>query len=66
MKKTIFYISLVLLIIILVNIIQILATDFQRLTEYGFGYLSGKFILLILFGAIVFFTRKHNALDNNE
>ncbi len=66
MKKTIFYISLVLLIIMLVNIIQILSTDFQRLTEYGFGYLLGKFILLILFGAIVFFTRKYNALDNND
>ncbi len=60
MKKTIFYISLVLLIIVLVNIIQILLTDFQRLTEYGFGYLSGKFVLFILFGIIVYLTREHN------
>ncbi len=60
MKKTVFYISLVLLIIVLVNIIQILLTDFQRLTEYGFGYLSGKFILFILFAIIVYLTREHN------
>lgn len=32
--------------------------DFDRLTDYGFGYLSGKIILFIVFVLISFITRK--------
>jgi hypothetical protein len=59
MKKLLFYISLVLSILLLFNIIAILATDFNRLTEYGYGYLVGKIILFLLFGVIVVVTRKY-------
>jgi len=58
MKKTIFYISIIISIILLINIVKILNTDFDRLTEYGFGYLSGKIILFIVFALISFITRK--------
>ncbi|MEX6626906.1 hypothetical protein [Tenacibaculum salmonis] len=58
MKKIIFYISIILSLLLLINIIEILITDFNRLTEYGYGSLIGKVILFILFLSVVFFTRK--------
>jgi hypothetical protein len=58
MKKIIFYISTILSLILLVNIISIIKTDFNRLTEYGFGYLTGKIILFLLFAVLSYFTRK--------
>jgi hypothetical protein len=59
MRKIVFYISLVISIILLINIIKILTTDLDRLTEYGFGYLAGKVILFIIFTFIIYITRKH-------
>jgi len=58
MKKIIFYISTIISIILLVNIIQILTNDFERLTEYGFGYLIGKIILFVIFLTLLFLTKK--------
>ncbi|WP_435254739.1 hypothetical protein [Tenacibaculum sp. A30] len=58
MKKTTFYISVIISIILLVNIIQILTTDFERLTEYGFGYLIGKIILFVIFLTLALLTKK--------
>lgn len=60
MKKIIFYVAVTLSIILLVNIISIITSDFDRLTQYGFGYLTGKIILLILFILISYVTRKNN------
>jgi hypothetical protein len=59
MKKITFYISAIISLIILVNIIQIVTTDFERLTEYGFGYLIGKIILFGIFLTLTLLTRKH-------
>ena len=59
MKKIIFYISFIIALILLVNIIQILTTDFERLTEYGFGYLIGKIILFIIFITLILLTKIH-------
>jgi hypothetical protein len=66
MKKILFYISLVISIILLLNIINILATDFNRLTEYGYGYLVGKVILFLIFGTILLLTRKHKTESKKE
>ena len=59
MKKIIFYISIFISIFLIVSIAKILTTDFDRLTEYGFGYLVGKMILLLIFSSIIYITRKH-------
>ena len=59
MKKSTFYISIIISFILLFNIIQILTTDFERLTEYGFGYLIGKIILFILFLSLTLLTKKY-------
>ena len=66
MKKTLFYISLVISIILLINIINILVSDFNRLTEYGYGYLVGKVILFLIFGTILLLTRKHKTESKRE
>ncbi|TLP79211.1 hypothetical protein [Maribacter sp. ACAM166] len=59
MKKIFFYISAILSLILIVNIIQIVTTDFERLTEYGFGYLIGKIILFGIFLSLTLLTKKH-------
>ena len=58
MKKIIFYISSLISIILLISIFKILINDFDRLTEYGFGYLIGKIILLLVFISLAFLTKK--------
>lgn len=58
MRKIIFYLSLVIGIILLTNIINILITDLKRLTEYGYGYLVGKIVLFLVFVGIIILTRK--------
>jgi hypothetical protein len=58
MRKVIFYIALALSLVLLLNILKIFITDFSRLTSYGYGYLAGKIVLFILFGALVYRTRK--------
>ncbi|MGK0448974.1 MAG: hypothetical protein ACJA2M_002776 [Polaribacter sp.] len=58
MKKIIFYISSIFCLILTFNISKILINDFERLNEYGFGYLVGKIILFIIFLILVLLTRK--------
>lgn len=40
------------------NIFKILFVDLQNLTNYGFGYLTGKIIMFLLLLAIALLTRK--------
>ena len=66
MKKILFYSSMGISIILLINIIKILTTDLNRLTEYGYGYLAGKVILFVIFGIIILITRKHKTESKKE
>jgi len=59
MKKLIFYFAIGISIILVINIAKILITDLHRLTNYGYGYLIGKIILLLVFVGVAFLTRKH-------
>ncbi|MGR7813839.1 hypothetical protein [Lacinutrix undariae] len=63
MKKIVFYISSIIALFLLISIIQIIVTDFSRLTQYGFGYLFGKIILLVVFASLMYFT-KSSVLSN--
>lgn len=58
MKRVLFYISTGIAIVVLFNIADILITDVNRLTDYGYGYLVGKIILLITSIGITVLTRK--------
>ena len=57
MKKTVSYLSIIIALLLSINIVKILTTDFERLTEYGFGYLTGKIILLLIFLSLIYITR---------
>ncbi|MCL5126937.1 hypothetical protein [Algibacter sp. L4_22] len=58
MRKTIFYISILIAFLLLVNVLEILITYFERLTKFGFGYLTGKIVLFMVFALIAYFTRE--------
>lgn len=55
MKKSVFYISIILSVVFLINIIDIVINDAERLTKYGWGYLSGQIILFGIFVSLAFF-----------
>ena len=59
MKKLVFYGAVGVAIVLLINVINILVYDLDRLTEYGYGYLVGKIILFVFALSIAFATRKH-------
>lgn len=59
MKKSTFYISTLISLVLLVNIIKIITNDFERLTEYGYGYLIGKIILFVIFLSLALLTKKY-------
>ncbi len=65
MKKICFYFALIISILLVINIADIIISDFNRLTEYGYGFLTGKVILLMLFCILAFLTRKHNNTSQN-
>jgi len=58
MKKFIFYLSLIIAIILFVDILNKLMSDFSRLTPYGFGYITGEAIFLITFILLAYLTGK--------
>jgi len=57
MKKAIHYLAIVLSLIWAYKVSSIVIFDFDRLTQYGFGYLFGQVVLLLVFLALAFFTR---------
>ncbi|MDD2986572.1 hypothetical protein [Flavobacterium sp.] len=58
MRKIVFYISLVLSVAFLVNILNILLIDSHRLSEFGYGYLTAQIILMLIFAVIAYFMLK--------
>ncbi|TRW23272.1 hypothetical protein FMM05_13820 [Flavobacterium zepuense] len=54
MKKFAFYLFLILAVIFLFSTIDILINDIKRLTEFGWGYLASRVILLVLFTTLTF------------
>jgi hypothetical protein len=55
MKKITFWILVFITIRLAVSVGNILLVDYSRLTEYGFGYLTGLIILLFLVTALTIF-----------
>lgn len=55
MKKIIFWILAIISVLLAFNIAGILLYDINRLTDYGFGYLTGiTLMFLIIIGLTVF------------
>jgi len=55
MKKAIFYISIIAALGLVFNILNIILNDMERLTRYGWGYLTGRIILFAVFVFLIFF-----------
>jgi len=60
MKKILFYIFCFVAIYFLIEIGQIMIFDFDRLTNYGFGYFVGKIILLFVSVFLAYIFWKQN------
>ncbi|HYD92339.1 MAG TPA: hypothetical protein VEA37_12730 [Flavobacterium sp.] len=58
MKKSLFYIFIILSIILFADIAGIILFDMDRLTRYGWGYLTGRILLLALFVFLAVFMFK--------
>lgn len=56
MKKIIFYLSTIAVVYYIIITIKILS--FDAITNFGYGYLLGKIVLLIVFGLISYFSGK--------
>lgn len=59
MKRAIKIILLIITVILFFDIGKILLFDFNRLTDYGYGYLIGKIILLMFFGGLTLMLNKY-------
>lgn len=57
MRKTVFLVAIVIALILIIKIIHILIYDWNRLTDYGIGYLVGKIILFLIFVGIAFIAK---------
>ena len=52
MKKVFFFLSLAIAIYLLIELAKIFIYDLHRLTDYGWGYLTGRIVLFLLFTAL--------------
>ncbi len=63
MRKITFITSLIVSALLLLNIFNFMLTDLSKLTEYDYGYLIGKIIILIIFIVIAFLTRTRKSVS---
>jgi hypothetical protein len=54
MKKIFFYFLLAIWIYTVVSMGQLLFYNFQKLTAYGYGILTGKILLILIIGFIAY------------
>lgn len=69
MKKLLLIVSLFVILYLALHILNIVLYDLERLTDYGFGYLTGKVVALVLVSFLAFlmakkiyFSKKKNTL----
>lgn len=66
MIRVLFWILLVMTVVLAVRIATILIRDLDRLTNFGYGYLTGKLILFAFFLiATIFFGLRLKRLHRN-
>lgn len=58
MKKLLLIFSLFFVLYLFLHILNIVIYDFDNLTEYGFGYLTGKVIAFFLCSTLSFLLTK--------
>ena len=59
MRYIVFIISTLFLLGIIVNLLGLnIGSTYQRITNYGFGYITGNIILLLIFASLVFYSAR--------
>jgi len=58
LKKIFFYIVVAIALILAIDVISKLIYDIDRLTKYGWGHITGKVILSLIFSIIGFILYK--------
>lgn len=56
MRKTIFYASIIIILYLIYIITNIFVYHYEKLNNYGNGFLIGKILLLLIFGFVVYKT----------
>jgi hypothetical protein len=56
--KALFYIAVILAAAFLIDLLIKIVRDFSRLTQYGWGYLAGRAVLIVLFTGLAVFAFK--------
>jgi hypothetical protein len=56
MRKTIFYMSIITILYLIYIITNIFVYHYEKLNDYGNGFLIGKILLLLIFAFIVYKT----------
>lgn len=60
MKKIIKYGSAIYSLFLFVDVFQLVIIDLNRMTTYGYGYLTEKGVLCVLFFFVVFLTKEQD------
>ncbi|MBX9888818.1 MAG: hypothetical protein K2Y30_12885 [Flavobacteriaceae bacterium] len=66
MKKTIFYASIITVLYLIYIIINIFVYHYDKLNNYGNGFLIGKIVLLLIFGFVVYKTNPFKNKSENR
>jgi hypothetical protein len=53
MRKTIFYVSTITILYLIYIISNIFVHHYEKLNDYGNGFLIGKILMLLIFGFVV-------------
>jgi hypothetical protein len=53
MRKTIFYVSTITILYLIYIISNIFVYHYEKLNDYGNGFLIGKILMLLIFGFVV-------------
>jgi hypothetical protein len=56
MRKTIFYVSIITMLYLIYIISNIFVYHYEKLNDYGNGFLIGKILILLIFGFVVYKT----------
>jgi hypothetical protein len=56
MRKTIFYVSTITILYLLYIISNIFVYHYEKLNDFGNGFLIGKILMLLIFGFVVYET----------
>jgi hypothetical protein len=65
MKKSLFYFSVITILYLIYIIVNIIVYHYEKLNNYGNGFLIGKVLLLLIFGITAYKTNPFKEKTRN-